>query len=159
MEEPILARRLSRREARRYVDPERLAAPAGAALAARGGSGRGGGGWSGSDAVDERTATPDGISAALKNSAERAFHKAWSVLQGLRKDIMRVEDQKFKLELEIIKLNQAREKAEQQPENEREEEPVESPKMIVIYTDPEGKVIRDERVGGKVVKREEVFLE
>ena len=99
------------------------------------------------------------LAQRYKNSAERAFHKAWSVLQGLRKDIMRVEDQKFKLQLEICKLNKAREKTEQQRENEREEEVVEPPKMIVIYTDPDGKVIRDERVGGKVVKREEVFLE
>jgi hypothetical protein len=99
------------------------------------------------------------LAQRYKSSAERAFHKAWSVLQGLRKDIMRVEDQKFKLQLEIIKLNKAHEKTEQQREKEPEEEPVKSTKMIVIYTDPDGKVIRDERVGGKVVKREEVFLE
>ena len=95
------------------------------------------------------------LAQRYKNSAERAFHKSWSVLQGLRKDIMRVEDQKFKLQLEIIKLNKAREKAEQQPEKEQKEEPEEPPKAIVIYQNGlEGQVIRDERVGGKVVKRE-----
>ena len=31
------------------------------------------------------------LAQRYKNSTERAFHKAWSVLQGLRKDIMRLE--------------------------------------------------------------------
>jgi hypothetical protein len=95
------------------------------------------------------------LAQRYKNSTERAFHKAWSVLQGLRKDIMRLEDQKAKLQLEIFKLRKAGEKAKRRREKEREEERVEPPKAIVIYTDgPEGKVIREERVAGKVVKRE-----
>jgi hypothetical protein len=31
------------------------------------------------------------LAQRYKNSAERSFHKAWSVLQGLRKDIMRAD--------------------------------------------------------------------
>jgi hypothetical protein len=46
---------------------------------------------------------------------------------------MRLDDQKAKLQLEILKLHTAREKTEQQREKEREEERVEPHKTVVIY--------------------------
>jgi hypothetical protein len=101
------------------------------------------------------------LAQRYKNSTERAFHKAWSVLQGLRKDIMRVEDQKsrLKLQLELLRVNKASEKAMRRAKRS-EEEPVQPPKAIIILQDDvTGKVIREEQVDGKVVKREEILLE
>jgi hypothetical protein len=102
------------------------------------------------------------LAQRYKNSAERAFHKAWSVVQGLRKDIMRLDDQKakLKLQIDIFKLNKVREKGEQRREKRWEEERVQAPKAIVFYQEGlEGKVIREEQVDGQLVKREEVLLE
>ena len=102
------------------------------------------------------------LAQRYKNSTERAFHKAWSVLQGLRKDIMRLDDlkAKLKLQLDIFKLNKVREKADQRREKRWEEERGQPPKAIIFCQDGlEGKVIREEQVDGKVVKREEVLLE
>jgi len=102
------------------------------------------------------------LAQRYKNSAGRAFHKAWSVLQGLRKDIMRLDDQKtkLKLQLDILKSNKVREKADQRREKRWTEERARPLKAIIFSQDGlEGKVILEEQVDGKVVKREEVLLE
>ena len=102
------------------------------------------------------------LAQRYKNSTERAFHKAWRVLQGLRKDIMRLDDlkAKLKLQLDIFKLNKVREKADQRREKRWAEERVQPPKAIIFSQDGlEGKVIREEQVDGQLVKREEVLLE
>jgi hypothetical protein len=101
------------------------------------------------------------LAQRYKNSTERAFHKAWSVLQGLRKDIMRLEDQKsrLKLQLELLKLKQARERAEQRAKK-KEEERVEPPKAILFYQEGlENKAVWKEYVDGELVKQEEILLE
>jgi len=92
------------------------------------------------------------LAQRYKNSTERAFHKAWRVLQGLRKDIMRLDDQKakLKLQLDIFKLNKVREKVDQRRKKKQEAEQVRPPKAILFY---------QEGLEGKVVKREEVLLE
>jgi hypothetical protein len=101
------------------------------------------------------------LAQRYKNSTERAFHKAWSVLQGLRKDIMRLEDQKsrLKLQLDLLKLKQARERAEQRAKK-KEEERVEPPKAILFYQEGlENKAVWKEYVDGELVKQEEILLE
>jgi hypothetical protein len=102
------------------------------------------------------------LAQRYKNSTERAFHKAWSVLQGLRKDIMRLEDQKsrLKLQLDLLKLKQARERAEQRAKKKEEEERVEPPKAILFYQEGlENKAVWKEYVDGELVKQEEILLE
>jgi hypothetical protein len=97
------------------------------------------------------------LAERYKNSTERAFHKAWSVLPGLRKDLMRLQDQKsrLKLQLDIFKLNKASEKAIQRRAKKRGEERVQPPKAILFYQEGlEGKVMREEWVDGKVVEKE-----
>jgi hypothetical protein len=57
-------------------------------------------------------------------------------------------------------LNKVRQKADDRREKRWEEERVQAPKVIVFYQEGlEGKVIREEQVDGKLVKREEVLLE
>ena len=54
-----------------------------------------------------------------KTTTERAFYRAWSALQGLRKDVMRNDDQKAKmhLQLEVLRAREeARKVHEKQPE-------------------------------------------
>jgi hypothetical protein len=48
-----------------------------------------------------------------KTSAERAFYRAWSALQGLRKDVMRTEEKLNKLNTELA-VYKAREEAQKQ---------------------------------------------
>ena len=89
------------------------------------------------------------LAQGYKNSTERAFHKAWSVLQGLRKDIMRMDDQKsrLKLQLDILKLKQARERAETRAKK-KEEELVEPPRAIIFCQEGlENIAVRKENMG------------
>ena len=60
-----------------------------------------------------------------KTTMERAFYRAWSALQGLRKDVMRESDQKAKmhLQLEVLRAREeARKVHEKQPEPEAQPE-------------------------------------
>jgi hypothetical protein len=67
---------------------------------------------------------------------------------------MRLEDRKSRLKLEIFKLNKASEKAIQRRAEKSPEERVQPPRAILIYQEGlEGKVVREEQVDGKVVKR------
>jgi hypothetical protein len=52
-----------------------------------------------------------------KTGAERAFYRAWSVLQGLRKDVLRTEEKINKLNTELAKYK-AREEARQKVKTE-----------------------------------------
>ena len=74
---------------------------------------------------------------------------------------MRLEDQKsrLKLQLDLLKLKQARERAEQRAKK-KEEERVEPPKAILFYQEGlENKAVWKEYVDGELVKQEEILLE
>jgi hypothetical protein len=74
---------------------------------------------------------------------------------------MRVDDQKsrLKLQLELLKLKQARERAEQRAKK-KEEERVEPPKAIIFCQEGlEDRAVWNEYVNGELVKREEILLE
>ncbi len=161
MEKTISAGRLPGRKAGRDVDPERLASQrafrwllaAEAALVSADGPDP-------TQWTSERRHRME-LAQRYKNSAERSFHKAWSVLQGLRKDIMRVDDQKAKLQLQIdiFKLNEAREKADRRREKRWEEDASKPPKVVVIHQkDLHGEGVRKEYQNGKLVDQKEILV-
>ncbi len=101
------------------------------------------------------------LAQRYKNSAERSFHKAWSVLQGLRKDIMRADDQKAKLrlQLDIFKLNKAREKVDRRREKRWEEDARKPPRVVIFkQKNLHGEAVRKEYQNGKLVDQKEIFV-
>jgi hypothetical protein len=100
------------------------------------------------------------LAQRYKNSTERAFHKAWSVLQGLRKDIMRMDDQKsrLKLQLDLLKLKQARERGSTAGEEEGGRTSGTAEGIIFFQEGLENIAVRKEYVNGELVKRGRDFV-
>ena len=82
-------------------------------------------------------------------------------MQGLRKDIMRMDDQKAKLQLQvdIFKLNKAREKANQRREKRWEEDASMPPRVVIMsQKNLHGEAVRKEYENGKLVDQKEILV-